>query len=212
MFLAATRRGAVACAHAAKRGTNEWQMKLLPVAQLPELPESAAKRDNSSSSSRGTGGGGGSVKPANIAGKNTALLIPNVSSRSMESGSSCCRCCSYACCSLSLSPLLHSLSRCCCWRVPPPSLTLSLHLFLRSLTASRLRFLSQLFGDLFILFSILPRCSVATSPPSLSAFYPLFCPAWHAATDALRPALVAGKITRQQQQKIPSLSTCCLFN
>lgn len=61
MFLAATRRGAVACAHAAKRGTNEWKMKLLPVAQLAE---SAAKRDNcpsnnSSSSMLHKGEGGG---------------------------------------------------------------------------------------------------------------------------------------------------------
>lgn len=72
------------------------------------------------------GRGEGSVKPANIAGKNTALLIPNVSSRSMESGSSCCRCCSYACCAplpFSPSPLFVTLLLLACSSSPPsPSL------------------------------------------------------------------------------------------
>lgn len=151
MFLAATRRGAVACAHAAKRGTNEWKMKLLPVAQLAE---SAAKRDNCPSSSMLQKGGRGSAKPANIAGKNTALLIPNVSSRSMESGSSCCCCCSYACCAPVFfyvrTPLGHAVD------VAIPLTHHPLFALVFAVAHRTRHFLSPLFGDLFILFSILP--------------------------------------------------------
>lgn len=178
MFLAATRRGAVACAHAAKRGTNEWKMKLLPVAQLAE---SAAKRDNcpsnNSSSSMLPKGGRGSVKPANIAGKNTALLIPNVSSRSMESGSSCCCCCSYACCAPATPPplLRHAVVV-----VVIPLITLSLHLFLRSLTAPAVSLANSLATfSYYFLF-----CRVEASPPRPPL--PLLLPPWLAPPGTLQ--------------------------
>lgn len=52
------------------------------------------------------------------------------------------------------------------------------------------RFLSQLFGEPFILFSILPSCNIPLPSPLRSDR--------QAATDAVRPAVVAGKIPQQQ--------------
>lgn len=136
------------------------------------VAESAAKGTTAPAAAAGAAATGCGVAPresgkhANIAGKNTALLIPNVSSRSMESGSSCCCCCccSYACCCLRSSPpspppLSHTHPH---HTMSSPSAT-SHHvflLFLRSLTMPAVSLVNSLANlSYYFLF-----CPVATSP------------------------------------------------